>query len=109
MISVVDHEALFLLIRFHLDPFLLLRMQVFFLAIHTARFQTKTDIFQQVFTLAFSLLENKTSKACLLLAYSNSFVLSVQTVLIQLRFCQLIDLAPFLEWINVTAKPKTAD
>ena len=45
-------KATFTLLRFHLDPFLLLKTELFLLPVHITPFlKTKTDIFRVVFTL----------------------------------------------------------
>ena len=45
-------KATFILQRFHLDPFLILKTELFFLPVHITPFlKTKTDIFRLVFTL----------------------------------------------------------
>ena len=113
-------KATFTLHRFHYDPFLLPKTELFSSLFTLLRFQTKTDIYQLVFTLflknasVFLFLTTRPSRL-LILAFSNFFVFGAHTT--ELRFC----LAPFsfssvlssfsfssaLGWTNVNAKPKT--
>ena len=89
-------KATFTLVRFHFDPFLGAKTELFSSLFTLLRFQTETDIYQLVFTL---LLENRNASVflflktrpsmLLIMAFSNCSVFGVHTT--ELRFC----LAPF--------------
>ena len=87
-------EATFTLHRFHFDPFLLPKTELFSSLFTLLRFQTKTGIYQLVFTLflknasVFLFLTTRRSRL-LILAFSNCSVFGVHTT--ELHFC----LAPF--------------
>ena len=87
-------KATFTLHRFHFDPFLLPKTELFSSLFTLLRFQTETDIYQLVFTIflknasVFLFLTTRPS-TLLILAISNCSVFGVHTT--ELRFC----LAPF--------------
>ena len=75
---------------------------------------TQTDIFEHLLSKTHLIVSfrKQDKQGLLLLVYSNSSVFGVHTcvfVFCQLRFCQLIHLAPFWGWINVNAKPKKCE
>ena len=87
-------KATFTLLRFHFDPFLGAKTELFSSLFTLLRFQTETDIYQLVFTRflknasVFLFLTTRPS-TLLILAFSNCSVFGVHTT--ELRFC----LAPF--------------
>ena len=94
-LSLNGTKATFTLHRFHFDPFLLPKTELFSSLFTLLRFQTKTDIYQLVFTpflknaSVFLFLTTRPS-TLLILAFSNCSVFGGHTT--ELRFC----LAPFL-------------
>ena len=90
----LDIQATLTLLRFHFDPFLGAKTELFSSLFTLLRFQTETDIYQLVFTLflknasVFLFLTTRPSRL-LILAFSNYSVFGVHTT--ELHFC----LAPF--------------
>ena len=92
--DTMGSKAIFTLPRFHFDPFLLPKTELFSSLFTLLRFQTETDIYQLMFTIflkkasVFLFLTTRPSRL-LILAFSNCSVFGVHTT--ELRFC----LAPF--------------
>ena len=89
-----ESKATFTLLRFHFDPFLGAKTELFSSLFTLLRFQTETDIYQLVFTLflknasVFLFLTTRPSRL-LILAFSNCSVFGVHTT----ELC--FSLAPF--------------
>ena len=102
-------SATFTLLRFHLDPFLLLKTKLFFLPVHITPFLNKNGYLSSaVFTLvlkdgSYHLLLSLLSVLCFLCfltMFRSLFVINVSKFLrfrvFTLQLCVSVSLAPFL-------------